>query len=300
MTGVILLALGWFLDSSDFWTNRPFLTNVASSLSGVMIGVPLAILLMRRLDTEQAEAHDRRQVQRLAATAATELRAVAVAALVDLDGQPDEILRTLHEAATAASELLDEQRTRLRRRLAAKAGVPGMLFDPLTCSDDTLEQWEQEIFTTDESEVFARAALQILNGYQGGFQQAVRRLDEQAITRWTALLRDQWALLDRDVRIRIVAADLPWLPVGNVISTREALEGLTSVDFFMTFEHAEATDYFEENLLTPGQIYRHMVVACDVVNESRTWIQHLLQLIGNADQSIVHFQGDSAGSVASA
>ncbi|MGK5553443.1 hypothetical protein ACSNOI_17665 [Actinomadura kijaniata] len=71
--GAILLALGWWGDTVGFWQDRPFLTNVASSLVGAAFGVPLALVVLQQLATSQAEAVEARAARRLASQAAERL-----------------------------------------------------------------------------------------------------------------------------------------------------------------------------------------------------------------------------------
>lgn len=60
--GAIFATLGWLGDSSGFWENRSFLTNVFSSLTSACFGIPLALIILARVGAAQAEAFARRRV----------------------------------------------------------------------------------------------------------------------------------------------------------------------------------------------------------------------------------------------
>ncbi|MEU0551232.1 hypothetical protein [Micromonospora sp. NPDC005979] len=47
--GVVVLAAGWLGDREGFWSDRPFLTNVASSLATAALGLPIALVVIQQL-----------------------------------------------------------------------------------------------------------------------------------------------------------------------------------------------------------------------------------------------------------
>jgi hypothetical protein len=65
--GFPLLGFGWWGDASGFWSSKPFLTNVFSSLTAVAFGVPFAVIVLGRVGVAQAELVEARAAQRLAA-----------------------------------------------------------------------------------------------------------------------------------------------------------------------------------------------------------------------------------------
>jgi hypothetical protein len=75
--GVVLLGLGWWGDQAGFWSSKPFITNVFSSLTAVLFGVPLALIVLQRLGLAQAEAVEARAAQRLATTVVKDLASAA-------------------------------------------------------------------------------------------------------------------------------------------------------------------------------------------------------------------------------
>ncbi len=62
---------------AGFWSSKPFLTNVFSSLTAALFGVPLALVVLQRLGMTQAEAVNARAARRLAATVVEDLAAAA-------------------------------------------------------------------------------------------------------------------------------------------------------------------------------------------------------------------------------
>ena len=54
--GVALAVLGIWGDRSGFWTDRAFLTNLVSSFTGLCVGIPFALIVLSRLNAQQAEA----------------------------------------------------------------------------------------------------------------------------------------------------------------------------------------------------------------------------------------------------
>ena len=75
--GVLLLGLGQWGDQAGFWSSKPFVTNVFSSLTAALFGVPLALIVLQRLGVTQAEAVEARAARRLAATVVEDLASAA-------------------------------------------------------------------------------------------------------------------------------------------------------------------------------------------------------------------------------
>ncbi|MGW3754606.1 hypothetical protein ACWD7C_38310 [Streptomyces sp. NPDC005134] len=70
--GLLLLGAGIYGDGQGWWDDRGFLTNVVSSFTSLLFGVPLALLAIAHLSTAQAEAVERRAAQRRATAALEE------------------------------------------------------------------------------------------------------------------------------------------------------------------------------------------------------------------------------------
>lgn len=61
LIGLALAAGGVYLDSRGWWSSRPFLTNLASSVIGALVAIPLAVIVISDL-TERSTRH-RNQVE---------------------------------------------------------------------------------------------------------------------------------------------------------------------------------------------------------------------------------------------
>lgn len=134
--GVVLLGWGWWGDQAGFWSSRPFITNVFSSLTAVCFGVPLALILLQRLGLAQAEAVEARAAQRLAAVVVEDL-VLAVPALrpgpmSDLRSAEAELFkveRAAQEAIRQWDSSQDEECLRELRELVADGTLDKALAD---------------------------------------------------------------------------------------------------------------------------------------------------------------------------
>jgi hypothetical protein len=76
--GTVLAVLGAVGDATELWSRLPFLTNLASSLTGALFGLPVALVVVQRLLQAQTEANDRAAAWRLAMRSAHSMRVAAV------------------------------------------------------------------------------------------------------------------------------------------------------------------------------------------------------------------------------
>jgi hypothetical protein len=65
VVGLVLVALGTVGDIRGWWPHAPFLTNLASSVTGACFGIPVALVVLQRLAAVQSEVNDRNSVRRL-------------------------------------------------------------------------------------------------------------------------------------------------------------------------------------------------------------------------------------------
>jgi hypothetical protein len=65
LVGLVLVALGTVGDVRGWWPQAPFLTNLASSVTGACFGIPVALVVLQRLAAVQSEVNDRNAVRRL-------------------------------------------------------------------------------------------------------------------------------------------------------------------------------------------------------------------------------------------
>lgn len=84
--GTVLALLGAAGDAAGMWSRLPFLTNLASSLTGALFGIPVAVVVVQRLLRAQSEADERAAAWRLAMRSVHAMRVAAVPlARVDAD-----------------------------------------------------------------------------------------------------------------------------------------------------------------------------------------------------------------------
>ncbi|OXM64979.1 hypothetical protein [Amycolatopsis vastitatis] len=134
--GVLLLGLGWWGDQAGFWSSKPFVTNVFSSLTAAFFGIPLALIVLQRLGVAQAEAVEARAARRLAATVAEDLASAAPrlhpGPLSELRRAEAELLkveRAAQEAIRQWDSTQDEESLRPLRELLADGTLDGALAD---------------------------------------------------------------------------------------------------------------------------------------------------------------------------
>jgi len=116
--GFVLAVLGAIGDAAGVWSRFPFLTNLASSLTGALFGLPVALVVVQRLIQAQAEVTDRAAAWRLAMRSAHNMRA---AALTLIGAEADRAAAELDRLLARCDSALAEAREWADRALAAKA-----------------------------------------------------------------------------------------------------------------------------------------------------------------------------------
>ena len=58
LLGVGLVVLGWIGDSHHWWTDRPFLTNLVSSVTTALFGIPFALVILGRIAHARASREE--------------------------------------------------------------------------------------------------------------------------------------------------------------------------------------------------------------------------------------------------
>jgi hypothetical protein len=114
----------------------PFITNVFSSLTAVLFGVPLALLVLQRLGLAQAEAVEARAAQRLATTVVEDLASAAprlhpgpLSNLPDAEAELLKVERAAQEAIRQWDSTQDEESLRALRELVADGTLDKALAD---------------------------------------------------------------------------------------------------------------------------------------------------------------------------
>jgi hypothetical protein len=103
--GLVLLGLGVWGDSSNFWNGRSYLVNLFSALTSAAFGIPLAFVILQRVTATQANAAEARAAVRMAAAVSSRL-ARAAQVLVKDEALPEGSILKLR----AAKVYLENQR----------------------------------------------------------------------------------------------------------------------------------------------------------------------------------------------
>jgi hypothetical protein len=121
--GSAMLALGARGDANGFWEDRPFLTNVFSSLTAAMFGIPIALAVLQQIAAAQA-SHAAEIRQRDAAANLLEGMVYQIN-----DGFPDErVVAELIGHIDAMGRMVASQENRVRFR-AETTKLVGMWND---------------------------------------------------------------------------------------------------------------------------------------------------------------------------
>jgi hypothetical protein len=108
--GLIVVLLGWWADISGLWNDKPFLTNLASALTGAFFAIPFALIVLQHLETRHAQQLEKKDVSRLACHTATEF----YSAVQKLTVRPlDPHITHLREASKSADKVFKEAESRL-------------------------------------------------------------------------------------------------------------------------------------------------------------------------------------------
>jgi hypothetical protein len=186
-TGVLFLALGWWGDTSGFWSSRPFLTNVFSSLTAVAFGVPFAVIVLGRLGVAQAEQVEARAAQRLAA-------------------------RVSEDFLSAAQRLLRGPRTSLQD---AETG----LMAAEATAQEAIRRWESARNDDSLRDLRGLMTSGALDAALENFRQAV--IPGRSAIAVVADVSIQWSFLNGIVRSRLLESGGSWLAPFEAAQTDE-------------------------------------------------------------------------------
>jgi hypothetical protein len=185
--GFLLLGLGWWGDASGFWSSKPFLTNVFSSLTAVAFGVPFAVIVLGRVGVAQAEQVEARAAQRLAA-------------------------RVSEDFMSATQHLLRGPRISLR-----EAGT-GLMAAEAT-AQEAIRRWESvhdDDSVWDLRELITSGALDEALEH---FRQAV--IPGRSAIALVADVSIQWSFLNGAVRSRLLESGGSWIAPFEAAQTDE-------------------------------------------------------------------------------
>ncbi|MGW4086973.1 hypothetical protein ACWEGS_28475 [Streptomyces sp. NPDC004822] len=146
--GCVTVGLGVYGDSHHWWDGRSFLTNLVSSFASLLFGVPTALVVLTHLSGMQAEAMERRAVQRSARQAIGQFERALLVGIKphDLDEARSALERAVNASHTYRDHLLDRRRAHLGSLEAYRARQAA--FDEhLNLSGMPYQLWLAEIST---------------------------------------------------------------------------------------------------------------------------------------------------------
>ncbi|MDQ0847534.1 hypothetical protein [Streptomyces sp. V1I6] len=194
------MGLGIYGDAHLWWENRGFLTNLVSSVTSLLFGVPTALIVLVHLGDAQTEALERRKLQRRAASEASAFWELTVR----------------HLRSTEMTELKPHL-----RRLAALADRMQDIYDREDPADDEARNRRDAEVEGVKEEI--RATAREVMQWPDTLEAALKDFES-----WAAEMQAQWDLLDQEVRPRIAEMGEPWLPAQQTATTRRLASELTN------------------------------------------------------------------------
>jgi hypothetical protein len=196
--GVLGIVAGVYGDHHGWWEHIGFLTNLISSLTSVMFGIPTALLVLGYLGNAQAEALQKQQIRRRARR--------------DIDAFQQVLLRPFSAADLRSLRVqktnLDTALTALRRvRLTSIA--PGQGSHEIGQAVDT---W-----------------LDRIRPLEAAYQRMLTGMTSQAVgpqALWLDDLQAHWEELDQGLRFQMAEADQAWLTPARTVEMRRLWVGL--------------------------------------------------------------------------
>lgn len=187
--GITCALLGAVGDAREWWDNRAFLTNLASSFTSLLFGVPVALLVLSRLTDAQAEATLRRQVVRRARGSVQSLHDTVM-----------QRCRTSDPATLAAELLLLRDKNReMQDKLSTPRPQRAALQDLANLAEERNNLWDQIC--------------------------RLRLRDARMLRLWMSTISRQWTEIEQ-VRARATEAGMRWLPSNLEIRVSSAVERL--------------------------------------------------------------------------
>ncbi|GGW69904.1 hypothetical protein [Streptomyces xantholiticus] len=208
--GVALMSLGLYGDCHGWWDNRGFATNLFSSLAGLLVGVPFALLALSKLAEDQADAAARRACASHARKTAASFAATLRTGLVESDpARIDATLDALRAGSRAVKKDLDHN-------------------EHLPEDGSALDTLRQDLRTD-------------LNDWATARGQALTKARND-LRPWIRQILQNWARLDNDIRPRLEELGLRWLPPAAHTTLSESAKTLEKLEFStqLRFQFAEA------------------------------------------------------------
>jgi hypothetical protein len=182
LVGIALFVFGIWLDVRGNWSSLPFVTNLASSLTGASFGIIFALLILQYVTHMQAEAQGRREAERLYRRGLAELQLAAQAVVSGPSGSD------LARPTAEDLKKIEQNLPSLKRPIELQNAPPP--------DEHALVRQLPELLDTIRESTF-----EMIKRVHG-----IDRRDES----W-ANLQAQWRFFSDFVRGRVFSADVPWL-----------------------------------------------------------------------------------------
>ncbi|NUK84516.1 hypothetical protein [Streptomyces lunaelactis] len=295
--GLLLVMVGVLGDLAGWWGDFAFATNVLSSLAGVLLGVPFALLFIDQLTVARTELTEQRAASQRAALAADGLgEAVALALREEHQQSASEHLQRLVATTMAAHQVLKTQRRRLGDELCQFVEDPDpfmvLSFEAGLVSRGVVERAEERYLASEpDLSSIINAVVTEFDKCDNELRSAIFPASEEVWRRWHEHVEFEWQALERDNRPRLQAAGLQWLPLGRVASVRAALKGIGDTRFIVAIDSTDWSDgaVWEERLVA-GQVYRTFDQLLAIVADARDWAENVASLVENAEWAAGFFR----------
>ena len=264
--GACGVAVGVYGDLHGWWEHRSFSTNLTSSLTSVLFGIPTAVLILSHLGNAQAESLRRRQIRRRAK------REIAGFQEVLLSPFPAPDLTTLRAHLTALIDLC--------KSLQELPQLPSLSFHRAAeeyeaGADRSVERWVHDVSALEESYGHALARL--------------GPITHEALGIWYANVVAGWSALDDDLRPLIVETDQAWLPLSRVFHLRSALDGMPRFALTIPLEPEKVL------LGTSNQaVWRQYDDRRNLIHERLSWLSWFEDLLNGVDELAVFYSAPGA------
>lgn len=248
--GAVLGGAGLYGDTHGWWDERSFLTNLLSSATSLLFGVPTALIILGQLGAHQAEALERRAVRRRARMAIDGFRQVLLRLFA-----PDD---------------------------------PVLISETLNDFFEANYHWREALKTLSVEEASSRA-LRDADANRAHLKGTCIRLRRPLdVGAWLDELLLMWSKLNDEVRPRVEDAGLRWMPPNAYMSVRRAIEGIDQ-DWSGVFPFTGVDKYVrvllgdDERRAVGSPEYCHHRLTQQGENDEQM-IQALLELLRQLDE----------------
>jgi hypothetical protein len=205
VAGLLALLLGLYLEFSEttWWKHYPYLQNLSASLTGFLIGVPVALVALSSFTGEREEKIILARVNRLTQTAWDEYRDAVIHYC------RDDVLDALDNLATDVQETHDNIVQLLKEYNKCREPIP---YDARLPTD---AEYRQLLFAT----------LSLPSRLEEQIQRVSDALPSETALQvdWSGL-RGTWATLDAEVRLQRMERGLAWFDQHQYYELRNEME----------------------------------------------------------------------------